>query len=90
MNSSQLFEQLKEILVDTFEIDADDITINANLYEDLDIDSIDAVDLIVQLRELTGKKIKPEDFKSVRTIQDILDAVEALLTESNSNTLTQA
>lgn len=84
MNQTELFEQLKTILIDTFEIKANEITLDANLYEDLDIDSIDAVDLIVQLRELTGKKIKPEDFKSVRTVQDILNAVEALLTEDNS------
>ncbi|CAA0115444.1 Acyl carrier protein [BD1-7 clade bacterium] len=80
-NTSPYFDQLKAILVDTFEIEADDITPEASLYEDLDIDSIDAVDLVVQLRELTGKKIKPEDFKSVRTIQDVLDAVDALMAE---------
>jgi acyl carrier protein len=76
---AEIFEELKNILIDTFESEADAITMEANLYEDLDIDSIDAVDLVVQLRELTGKKIKPEDFKSVRTVKDIVEAVEALL-----------
>lgn len=85
MNQTELFSQLKTILVETFEIDADEITVDANLYEDLDIDSIDAVDLIVQLRELTGKKIKPEDFKSVRTVQDILDAITALFNDESDN-----
>ncbi|HEY9034029.1 MAG TPA: acyl carrier protein [Pseudomonadales bacterium] len=74
-----IFAQLKDILVDTFESEADDITLDARLYEDLDIDSIDAVDLVVQLRELTGKKIKPEDFKNVRTVRDVVEAIEALL-----------
>ncbi len=82
---SQYFDPLKTILVDTFEIDADDITPEANLYEDLDIDSIDAVDLVVQLREMTGKKIKPEDFKSVRTVQDVLDAIDQLLANDTAS-----
>ncbi|NRB38725.1 MAG: acyl carrier protein [Pseudomonadales bacterium] len=85
MNQTELFSQLKTILVETFEIDADEITVDANLYEDLDIDSIDAVDLIVQLRELTGKKIKPEDFKSVRTVQDIIDAITALFNDESDS-----
>ena len=84
MKQSEIFIELKKILVDMFEIDEAEITPTANLYEDLDIDSIDAIDLIVQLRELTGKKIKPEDFKSVRTIQDILEAIEQLFDEDAS------
>ena len=55
------------------------ITLDANLYSDLDIDSIDAVDLAVRLKELTGKRMQPEVFKSVRTVQDVVDALAALL-----------
>lgn len=62
-----------------FELDAGDITPQSHLYEDLDIDSIDAVDLVVELKNWTGKKIKPEAFKTVRTVQDVVEAVEALL-----------
>jgi acyl carrier protein len=76
---NDIYEKLKNILVSTFEIDAADISPESHLYEDLDIDSIDAVDLVVQLRELTDKKIKPEDFKSVRTVQDVVNAIEALI-----------
>ncbi len=67
------------VLVDLFELEDIDITLESRLYEDLDIDSIDAVDLMVELKKLTGKKIKPEDFKSVRTLGDIVDAVEGLM-----------
>lgn len=84
MNQAELFTELKKILVEIFEIDAEDITTEANLYEDLDIDSIDAVDLIVHLKELTGRKIKPEDFKTVRTVQDILDAISTLMSEPSA------
>ena len=47
---------LKDILVREFELDAASIHLDSHLYEDLDLDSIDAVDLVVKLRELTGKK----------------------------------
>ncbi len=78
-NQNEIYDKLKKILIDTFEIDANDISPESHLYEDLDIDSIDAVDLVVQLRELTDKKIKPEDFKSVRTVQDVVNAIESLV-----------
>jgi len=66
-------------MVETFEIDEQAITLDARLYEDLDFDSIDAVDMIVKLREMTGKTIKPEDFKTARTISDVVEAVYKML-----------
>ncbi|MBT1445305.1 acyl carrier protein [Shewanella sp. JM162201] len=78
-NREQILEKLSAILVDDFEIDADAISLEANLYQDLDLDSIDAVDLVIKLQQLTGKKIKPEEFKSVRTVEDVVNAIEALV-----------
>ena len=54
----------------------------AHLYQDLELDSIDAIDLVVHLQKLTGKKIKPEEFKSVRSVNDVVDAVERLLADA--------
>ena len=70
---------LVDMLHEMFELDTSKITLDANLYSDLDIDSIDAVDLAVRLKELTGKRMLPEVFKSVRTVQDVVDALAALL-----------
>ena len=78
MNNEQLFEKIKRILVDQFEVDESVVTLEANLYEELGIDSIDAVDLMVQLKELTGKKIPPEQFREVRTIGDVLNTLSSL------------
>jgi acyl carrier protein len=78
MDSDELFLRIKGILVDQFEVDPAAVTPDANLYEELEVDSIDAVDLLVQLKEITGKKISPEVFKDVRTIRDVLDALIAL------------
>lgn len=76
-----IYQEVTSLLVTLFEIAPDDITPEARLYEDLELDSIDAVDMIVHLQKKTGKKIKPETFKSVRTVQDVVDAVEQLLRE---------
>ncbi len=75
----EMQRMLTDILVNEFEIDADSIHPQASLYEDLDLDSIDAVDLVIKLQQLTGKKIQPDEFKSVRTINDVLDALEGLV-----------
>ena len=79
MNNPQLLAKLRELLADKFEVDPARITPEADLYRDLDLDSIDAVDLIIKLQEMTGKRIKPEEFKSVRTIGDVCVAVDRLL-----------
>ncbi len=73
MGKDQLYDKLKEIMAELFEMDPNDITLSANLYEDLDIDSIDAVDLAVKVRELTGKQVNPDEFKQVRTVEDLLE-----------------
>jgi acyl carrier protein len=78
MDNNALYSTIKDILINQFEVDESAISLDANLYEELEIDSIDAVDLLVQLKELTGKKIPPEIFKEVRTIGDVLGALTDL------------
>ncbi|MFS8978036.1 acyl carrier protein [Cupriavidus necator] len=83
MTHDEIFARVSAVLQDSFEIDADRIRPEARLYEDLDIDSIDAVDLLVKLKPMLDKPLKPEQFKSVRTIQDVVQAL-ALLIDSDS------
>jgi acyl carrier protein len=78
LSAQELREKLQEILTEEFEIDPESIHEGANLYEDLGIDSIDAVDLIVRLREITGKKVPPEEFKEVRTVGDVARVIQNL------------
>jgi len=70
---------LRDCLIDMFEIPPQKIMWEARLVEDLDLDSIDAVDLVVKLQELTGRRIKPEAFKAVRTVGDVVVCVESVL-----------
>lgn len=79
MSQDEIYTKVVSLFEELFEIDPNDISLESNLYEELDIDSIDAVDLVIELRKLTGKKIQPDDFKSVRTVQDIVDQVDKLI-----------
>ena len=75
----EIYSLLSKLLEDMFEVEPEDINPAASLYEDLDIDSIDAVDLVVELRGITGKQIDPDIFKAVRTVQDVIDAVATIV-----------
>ncbi|HUP91113.1 MAG TPA: acyl carrier protein [Solimonas sp.] len=75
----QIFEHVRSVLVELFEVEAGKVRMDSQLYQDLEIDSIDAVDLILRLKDYTGKKIRPEDFKHVRTVGDVVGAVQALM-----------
>ena len=79
MAMQDIFEKLKAILVDTFELEPDEITLSSNLYEDLDLDSIDAVDLIVKVQEYVGKRVQPDDFKSARTVDDVVKIIDSMI-----------
>ncbi|MBX8485889.1 acyl carrier protein [Pseudomonas cichorii] len=70
-----IFETLRASMVELFELEPERVTLQANLYQDLEIDSIDAVDLIDHIKRKTGKKIAAEEFKSVRTVNDVVEAV---------------
>jgi acyl carrier protein len=83
MTEHDIYARLAAILVETFDIEPERIRPEARLYDDLDIDSIDAVDLIVKLKPLVGKRLQPEAFKSVRTLQDVVDALSALLQQTD-------
>ena len=82
MNDEQILARLKTILAESFEIDPANVTMDTQLFTDLDLDSIDAVDLAIKLQEMTGKRIKPEDFKTVRSVGDVVATVKQLLAVS--------
>ena len=82
LNKDGIFKKVQGVLVETFELPEEEVTPKANLYTDLELDSIDAVDLVITLQEMTEKKVDPESFKQIRTVQDVVDAVHELLQES--------
>ncbi len=79
LSKDTILKELTKILTEDFEIDEKQITPDANLFEDLELDSIDAVDLAVRVQQFTHKKISPENFKQIKTIDDVVNAIEELL-----------
>lgn len=83
MTKEQLLQRIAAILHETFDIEPSRVHPGARLGEDLDIDSIDAVDLIVQLKPLLGSALRPEAFKSVRTVSDVVEAVHHMMSKGD-------
>jgi acyl carrier protein len=78
-NRDEILASIKKIMLEMFEIDEDQVTLDARLYDELDFDSIDAVDMVVKLKEMTGREIKPDDFKAARTVGDVVEAIFKLM-----------
>lgn len=74
----EVFDILVAKMVELFELEPGSITIETHLFEELDLDSIDAIDLAVQLQEFTGKKVGEESLRNLRTVGDVVDLVVAL------------
>lgn len=81
MSKDELYVWVVDLLAEMFELDKSKLSLESNLYADLDIDSIDAVDLAVKLKQMTGKRLQPEVFKTIRTIGDVVDALSDLASE---------
>ena len=79
MTRDEIYQRVVGILVKSFELDRADIKPESRLFEELDLDSIDAVDMFVELHEVTGRRINPETARKIRTVQDIVELVEAEL-----------
>ncbi|MBI5545536.1 MAG: acyl carrier protein [Deltaproteobacteria bacterium] len=75
MTHDQVYEKVTSMMAEMFDLDKGKITLESK-FEDLDLTSIDAIDLVVELQQLTGKKVNEEGLKKVRTVGDIVSLVE--------------
>lgn len=78
MDRQGLFSDIADYLTNTFDVPRDLITPDADLVDKLNLDSIDAIDLMVRLQEITGRKVSPDEFKTVRTINDVLNLAQGM------------
>lgn len=83
MHHDDILEHIRNTLVELFQLDPALVTPAARLYEDLEIDSIDAVDLMDEIQRHTGSKVQPEDFHAVRTVADLIAVMQRLLPARN-------
>ena len=77
----QIEKTIKDILTAEFDVPAEKLTPDVDLFTELDLDSIDAVDLVVRLQQETGKKVNPEEFRQIRKLSDVVAVVEKLVNQ---------
>ena len=82
MTKEDILKKIQGILAEQFEIEKDAVTPEAKLYDDLELDSIDAVDLLVKMKEFIPGKVDPEMFKKARTIQDVIELLYPMVQKS--------
>ena len=75
MSKEEIFDKVCDLMNSLFDIDKASIT-NESTFETLGLTSLDAIDLIVELQAMTGKKVDEEAVKRIRTVADIVDLVE--------------
>lgn len=75
----EIYTFLSGVLNEQFEVDESSVHYDALLYDDLDIDSIDAINLVIELKQFTKTKINIENFHEIRTVGDIVNAVHSFL-----------
>jgi len=86
ITKTHIFDELKKTMSQLFELNSDTIHLDSKLYEELNLDSIDAVDLIAHLQTTTGRKFNPEEFKSVRNVADVVDVIYTVITHKDNET----
>ena len=75
MTKEAVFKQIQQLLVETFELDEAEVSLDAHIYRDLDLDSFDAIDLAVSMDSETGIKLQEDDLRAIQTVSDIVDLV---------------
>jgi acyl carrier protein len=82
MTRDEILARVQSILAETFELDPARILPTATLFQDLDLDSIDAIDLVVKLQEWTGRRVPEDSLRQVRTVDDVVTMIEAHLAQA--------
>ncbi len=77
----EIMTEIVRTMAETFELDPAEIKPEVNLFEDLDLDSIDAIDMAVKMQDISGKRIGEEALKELRTVSDVVDLMERLIKE---------
>ena len=78
LTKDQIQQHIKIVLTELFELEQDQLIGSARLYDDLDVDSIDTIDLLIELKKVIGKDIDPAAFKNAATIDDVVEVINQL------------
>jgi len=79
MSKEEVLARVIELMTESFGMDSAEVLPTAHLFDDLDLDSIDAIDLVVGLEEETGLRVAEDELREIRLVQDIVDLVHRKL-----------
>ena len=79
MTRDEIFNEVKGALVEMFRLDAATVTMDARLVEDLDLDSIDAIDMAAKVQDFTGDRLAESDLRRIRTVGDVVEVIDTML-----------
>lgn len=79
MTRDEIYAEVSRTMIEMFEVEPDAIKPGAKLYEDLDLDSIDAIDMAVKMQEITGQRVEEKDLRKIRTVDDVVDLIDRIL-----------
>ena len=83
MDRQQIYEKVTQLMADLFDLDRSTLTPEAK-FQDLGLTSIDAIDLVVELQTMTGRKVSEAGLRNVRTIGDIVTLVQEHLAQGQT------
>ena len=76
MAKEEIFDKLKELVVDQLGVEEDEVTMEATMQDDLGADSLDLVDLVMSVEEEFGVKVADEDLENIKTVGDIVNYID--------------
>jgi acyl carrier protein len=79
MTRQEVELKTREMMAEMFELPLEQLKPETKLFEELNLDSIDAVDMVVKVQEITGRRVEQADLRRVRTVNDVVDMVEHYL-----------
>ena len=79
MTRHEIFQEVSVSMVEMFHLDPKNVTLEARLVEDLDLDSIDAIDMAVKIQEFTGKRLEEEELRRIHTVADVVHVIDGML-----------
>jgi len=82
MTKDEIFNEVRNTMTEMFEIESDTIKLESHLFQDLDLDSIDAIDMAVKMQDLTGKRVEESALQNLRTVGDIVDLAHSMMDPS--------
>lgn len=84
MSRAEVLQRIQAMMKELFELEPERVQPEARLIDDLELDSLDAIDLAVKVEETTGLAFDETRIRQMRTISDVIDAIESILAAQSS------